>query len=1148
MPSHTKFLHRTRSHPVGTAFLAGAVIAALSGISAIAALPAAADDLQVTLVGDLQSEIGCTADWDPACEESVLTATGSEDVYSSTFEIPEGSWNYKVAIGGTWDEAYGLNGGQDNIPLTIAGPSRIQFTFDMSTQRVGITPVDLNTTTTPQDSNLASAPVRAAGENENFYFVMTDRFENGDTSNDTGGLSGDRYTTGFDPTDISFYQGGDIAGLTNKLDYIQGLGTTAIWLTPSFKNKAVQGDSAGYHGYWITDFTQIDPHLGTNAELKEFIDDAHARGIDVYFDIITNHTADVISYEESQYTYVEQADDPYTDTNGNPFLIQDVAGSSSFPTLSPLTSFPYTPVVTEDEKDIKVPAWLNDVTKYHNRGDSTWTGESVTLGDFNGLDDIMTEDPEVVDGFVDVYDAWVDMGIDGFRIDTVKHVNTEFWNVFTKDISEHAASVGNPDFFMFGEVYDADPTKLSPYVRNTDMDSVLDFYFQQQAVSYATGGSANLMSSLYAGDDYYTTATTSAAYLPTFLGNHDMGRVGYFARNTTDPMQTSLFAHQLMYLTRGQPVVYYGDEQGFVGSNGSLGGTDKDARQSMFGSQTAQFQGETLLSGEKAGSDDHFDTDSELYTDISELATLRTSHPALQDGAQIERLTDSTAGIYAFSRVDRDEKVEYLVVANNSSQAKSVHVPTLTDSASFTPLYGSTTATSSDSDGYADVAVPATSAVVLVANKTVSDASSESDSTISVSLPAAGAALKDLAPVSAQIDGSWHETTFLWRVVGDSDWTTLGTAEDTSPRVFHDVSDLATGTLVEYRAVAVDASGTVAATSSFASVGNNVSTEVPTTPENPTYDSVSVPGSHNQAMGCASDWQPACGQAQLKLRADGIWAGTFDLPAGTYEYKVAVNDSWDINFGAGGVSGGDNITYVHPGGEVSFYFDPNTGIFQNTSEGPIVTLAGDFQSQLGCTANWAPDQLCAWMHADDAGKYRFSTSKLEAGTYSVKVAHGLSWEENYGQGGVLDGSNISFTVTGGETVTFTYDIETHELVISTGDEPTGEPTETPTGEPTETPTGEPTQTPTGEPTQTPTDGPSGTPTASPSSTGGVATPTSSTSPSESAAASPTVGSQGELANTGPSSLAWALVLVLSLLGAGAVILVVRRNAEAEELE
>jgi len=164
------------------------VIAALSGISAIAALPAAADDLQVTLVGDLQSEIGCTADWDPACEESVLTATGSEDVYSSTFEIPEGSWNYKVAIGGTWDEAYGLNGGQDNIPLTIAGPSRIQFTFDMSTQRVGITPVDLNTTTTPQDSNLASAPVRAAGENENFYFVMTDRFENGDTSNDTGGL------------------------------------------------------------------------------------------------------------------------------------------------------------------------------------------------------------------------------------------------------------------------------------------------------------------------------------------------------------------------------------------------------------------------------------------------------------------------------------------------------------------------------------------------------------------------------------------------------------------------------------------------------------------------------------------------------------------------------------------------------------------------------------------------------------------------------------------------------------------------------------------------------------------------------------------------------------------------------------------------
>jgi alpha-amylase len=96
---------------------------------------------------------------------------------------------------------------------------------------------------------------------ESFYFVMADRFENGSTANDTGGIQGGPNQHGFDPTNKGFYQGGDLKGLLNRIDYIRGLGTTSIWLTPSFKNKAVQledGPSAGYHGYWVTDFTQID--------------------------------------------------------------------------------------------------------------------------------------------------------------------------------------------------------------------------------------------------------------------------------------------------------------------------------------------------------------------------------------------------------------------------------------------------------------------------------------------------------------------------------------------------------------------------------------------------------------------------------------------------------------------------------------------------------------------------------------------------------------------------------------------------------------------------------------------------------------------------------------------------------------------------
>ena len=119
-------------------------------------------------------------------------------------------------------------------------------------------------------------------QDEVVYFVLPDRFANGDPANDRGGIKGDRLRTGFDPSAKGFYHGGDLKGLTQRLDYIQGLGATAVWFAPVFKNKPVQGpkgdESAGYHGYWITDFNSVDPHFGTNAEFKAFVDAAHARG------------------------------------------------------------------------------------------------------------------------------------------------------------------------------------------------------------------------------------------------------------------------------------------------------------------------------------------------------------------------------------------------------------------------------------------------------------------------------------------------------------------------------------------------------------------------------------------------------------------------------------------------------------------------------------------------------------------------------------------------------------------------------------------------------------------------------------------------------------------------------------------------------
>ena len=213
----------------------------------------------------------------------------------------------------------------------------------------------------PSDAALAAEPARHDLTREQFYFVLPDRFANGDRANDRGGLTGSRTETGYDPTDKGFYQGGDLKGLTERLDYIKGLGTTAIWLAPIFKNQPVQGTgkdaSAGYHGYWITDFTRVDPHFGTDKDLEHLISKAHAKGMKVFFDVITNHTADVVDYAEQSYGYLSKGAFPYLTKDGKPFDDADHAdhadhaddadhadGRSGFPAVD-RDSFPRTPAV-----------------------------------------------------------------------------------------------------------------------------------------------------------------------------------------------------------------------------------------------------------------------------------------------------------------------------------------------------------------------------------------------------------------------------------------------------------------------------------------------------------------------------------------------------------------------------------------------------------------------------------------------------------------------------------------------------------------------------------------------------------------------------------------------------------------------------------
>ncbi|MDQ8756789.1 alpha-amylase family glycosyl hydrolase [Sphingosinicella sp. LHD-64] len=521
-------------------------------------------------------------------------------------------------------------------------------------------------------------------EDEFIYFVLPDRFENGDPSNDRGGIAGGRLEHGFDPAHKGFYHGGDLAGLTRRLDYIQGLGATAIWLGPIYRNKPVQGppgqESAGYHGYWITDFLDVDPHLGTREELRRFVEAAHARGMKVYLDIITNHTADVIRYRDCathDCPYRSHADYPYARRGGpdgaainDGFAGVDQQTAENFARLT-RPDFAWQPYVPAGEEHAKSPAWLNDPIFYHNRGNTTFQGESSRFGDFAGLDDLFTENPRVVQGMIDIFGQWIDdFGVDGFRIDTARHVNPEFWQAFVPAMLERARARGIPNFHIFGEVYDPDPGALATFIRVDRFPAVLDFAFQS-AVSdvVARRAPTERLARLFQADILYEGGVATAGRLPTFLGNHDMGRFAHFVRQANpeasedEVLKRVTLGHALLMFARGVPTLYYGDEQGFAGDGG-----DQDAREDMFASRVASYNDNRLVGSNATTAQANFDTDAPLYRAISRMAAIRAADPALRRGAQrVLNTSTEGPGLFAISRRAPDGGGETLIVFNTGT-------------------------------------------------------------------------------------------------------------------------------------------------------------------------------------------------------------------------------------------------------------------------------------------------------------------------------------------------------------------------------------------------------------------------------------------------------------------------------------------------
>jgi glycosidase len=535
-------------------------------------------------------------------------------------------------------------------------------------------------------SGLSELPTQSSLASQRIYFVMPDRYSNGVPANDAGGVSGARAVTGFDPTDTGYYHGGDLMGLADRLQRIRDLGFTALWLTPVLKQQAVSQGSAAYHGYWGLDFTTVDPHLGTDQNFADLVASAHRLGLKVYLDVVVNHTADVVQLTGTSYT-----DIPYRDCHGKKFNPARYATKATFPCLK-ATTMPRVPFLSPGDLHAKKPDWLNDPLNYHDRGNIDFGSCNQVCfeqGDFFGLDDLFTEKPNVMNGLAQIYSSWImRFKVDGFRVDTAKHVNAAFFKLWVPKVRAAAASIGVKDFPIFGEVTLNDSVDLSEYVRDRGLPQVLDFPFQQVAVAYASGASgARGLGHRLDDDDYFRTQNGIDPSFPTFLGNHDMGRGAMQivqqapGLSSAALVQRMQFAYDVLYLLRGAPAILYGDEVGMIGSGG-----DQAARQDMFPTQVAAWQTETRVGSAPIGKGSAFDVNNPLATHLKQLAAVRDAHPELATGATYVRYAKDA--VLVTQRIDFSSGKEALVAFNNSTVRAQLKIATGIPG-NWTTVYGS---------------------------------------------------------------------------------------------------------------------------------------------------------------------------------------------------------------------------------------------------------------------------------------------------------------------------------------------------------------------------------------------------------------------------------------------------------------------------
>ncbi|QTN33386.1 hypothetical protein HZ994_14035 [Akkermansiaceae bacterium] len=562
---------------------------------------------------------------------------------------------------------------------------------------------------------LLSPAVARPWSDDVMYFLMTDRFLDGDPENNS--------PPGCDPAlydphqkDISRYMGGDLRGLEKTIasGYFNDLGVSALWITPVVKNVwrsgyDLGGWKAGYHGYWTQDWLDIDPHLTSRVSLdgKPYADDAngrmehyrdfvrlaHSKGIKVIQDVVLNHAGPVFYYDaDGDGVFDVTKKDEWV----QPFKWDGFHANAKWADIAKWNAARTQPDGPRELLGAKIPTrgTLARLDSYGRKGFSDGSlgksdGEEV-MCDFFSLRDFWTAPEgehfdELVDEFVAIYHFYLTtVGVDGLRIDTVKHVHHEFWDVFTKRLRARLGAAA-ADKLIFGEVYDGNPATLGRYTWRSDwpqsrepaIDSVLDFDFCFSAREYLRqpgrhfGSPASLEKALVTrtaanpdtGRPFYNPAPgadglNSRQKMITFIENHD-GLNRFRVKGVTE--RRNRLAQGLVMTLPGIPCLYYGTEFALLDEGGKIGQDDETGRM-MF---ITRRNGPTFAEVKSSAS----------FQEIKALAALREKFPVLRTGNLIPLWVDNDSGteddgVFAFARATDDGASFAVVVVNAADEPR----------------------------------------------------------------------------------------------------------------------------------------------------------------------------------------------------------------------------------------------------------------------------------------------------------------------------------------------------------------------------------------------------------------------------------------------------------------------------------------------